>query len=429
MSESKEEDRFLGSGSFGTVRLKNGAVIKTIVIPANAKLEEKKNSRNLAKREVQILDYLRTKGCSDCFTCFLKSSYIGGDEKESSQEKFTIETVYLEKYIEMFEWITKMQTFPGSLNDLIVRYFVVQKLITCFQELERLGVAHRDIKPENLLIKIDRFWSHTAPTITTTTTTKTTTTQENGPIQLRFIDFGLSCLSSKAITGHSFDQCAQENSAGTLEYLAPELLLPQQESPSFAKYMKADKWSLGVTIYAIITGSTFLNDLLGSNYSNYPKIIGENLISDHIIQFLIEYKRKEAYKIWISQFIQIQSHVTIAIWDSLWSDLEQLMLKLLRVNPSERIVTQLYPSLLIINYLNNQHDFLSPSFLSSLPSSFSSSSSSFNVPVSNISKKPLEEDLPDWTTLFFNPISATLNIAFSFLSSNNENINANKKEE
>ncbi|KAJ8256697.1 hypothetical protein COCON_G00188490 [Conger conger] len=94
----------------------------------------------------------------------------------------------------------------------------IRQLSMAVEHLHRAGVVHRDLKIENLLL------------------------DENDNIKL--IDFGLSnCAGLLGYTDPFSTQC------GSPAYAAPELLNRQNYGP------KVDVWSIGVNMYAMLTGT------------------------------------------------------------------------------------------------------------------------------------------------------------------------------
>ncbi|CAN2387607.1 protein serine/threonine kinase activity [Pristimantis euphronides] len=94
----------------------------------------------------------------------------------------------------------------------------IRQLIQAVEHLHRAGVVHRDLKIENLLL------------------------DENNDIKL--IDFGLSnCAGILGYTDPFSTQC------GSPAYAAPELLARKKYGP------KVDVWSIGVNMYAMLTGT------------------------------------------------------------------------------------------------------------------------------------------------------------------------------
>ncbi|XP_026556389.1 hormonally up-regulated neu tumor-associated kinase [Pseudonaja textilis] len=94
----------------------------------------------------------------------------------------------------------------------------IRQLILAVEHLHRAGVVHRDLKIENLLLDEDN--------------------------NIKLIDFGLSnCASILGYTDPFSTQC------GSPAYAAPELLARKKYGP------KIDVWSIGVNMYAMLTGT------------------------------------------------------------------------------------------------------------------------------------------------------------------------------
>lgn len=94
----------------------------------------------------------------------------------------------------------------------------IRQLISAVEHLHRVGVVHRDLKIENLLLDEDN--------------------------NIKLIDFGLS--NCAGILGHSDPFSTQ---CGSPAYAAPELLARKKYGP------KIDVWSIGVNMYAMLTGT------------------------------------------------------------------------------------------------------------------------------------------------------------------------------
>jgi serine/threonine protein kinase len=95
---------------------------------------------------------------------------------------------------------------------------MLKQVLSALAHCHSLGIAHRDLKPANILI------------------------DDYGRPKL--VDFGLSCFVHTSADGHEF--------AGSLSYMAPELVVRREEHDLFA----ADIWSLGITFYVLFVGST-----------------------------------------------------------------------------------------------------------------------------------------------------------------------------
>eukprot|EP01136_Pigoraptor_vietnamica_P000524 Opistho-1_new@25933 len=100
------------------------------------------------------------------------------------------------------------------LHEKEARRFLRQ-ILSAMEYLHDCGIIHRDLKLENLLL--------------------------DGELKIKLIDFGLSAM----YTPSTF----LSTRCGSLEYTAPEILVGQKYGGP-----EADVWSIGVTLYAMLTG-------------------------------------------------------------------------------------------------------------------------------------------------------------------------------
>lgn len=105
----------------------------------------------------------------------------------------------------------------GSLSEAHARQIFAQ-LVSAVHAMHSAGVIHRDLKPANILMRT------------------------MGAPEVMVADFGFALLQGVPDVFHS-------SAVGTLEYMAPELLVQPPRS-SFA----SDIWALGVILYNMISG-------------------------------------------------------------------------------------------------------------------------------------------------------------------------------
>ncbi|KAK3096712.1 hypothetical protein FSP39_002610 [Pinctada imbricata] len=139
-----------------------------------------------------------------------------------------------------------------KLEEREVKRFIRQ-IISAIDYLHRLGIIHRDLKVENLLL------------------------DENKDIKL--IDFGLG--NNIRVTDTKDGVRAQElliTQCGSPAYAAPELLGRKKYGP------QVDIWSIGVNMYAMLTGALpFTVDPFNIKILYNKMVSGQmNPLSDHI---------------------------------------------------------------------------------------------------------------------------------------------------
>lgn len=124
------------------------------------------------------------------------------------------------EYIDQGDLFTFINT-KGRLSELVAIYFFRQ-MISAIAYCHSFNVCHRDLKPENILITAD--------------------------LQIKIADFGMAALHQTA-THHLATAC------GSPHYAAPELLKNKQYRGD-----KADIWSLGVILYAMLSATLPFDD-------------------------------------------------------------------------------------------------------------------------------------------------------------------------
>ena len=116
-------------------------------------------------------------------------------------------------------------------------------IVSALEHLHSVGVVHRDLKPENIKIAADG--------------------------SLKLVDFSLSKLlpyigRDGSITDETYTLC------GTMEYLAPEVIL--SHGHSFA----VDFWSLGILVYELFCRVTPFESDDGDNLETLQRTINSH---------------------------------------------------------------------------------------------------------------------------------------------------------
>ncbi|XP_004645402.1 hormonally up-regulated neu tumor-associated kinase [Octodon degus] len=195
--------RKLGEGSFAKVReglhVLTGEKVAIKVIDKKRAKKDTYVTKNL-RREGQIQQMIRHPNITQLLDILeTENSYYlvmelcpGGNLMHKIYEKKRLEESEARRYI--------------------------RQLISAVEHLHRVGVVHRDLKIENLLLDEDN--------------------------NIKLIDFGLS--NCAGILGYSDPFSTQ---CGSPAYAAPELLARKKYGP------KIDVWSIGVNMYAMLTGT------------------------------------------------------------------------------------------------------------------------------------------------------------------------------
>ncbi len=128
---------------------------------------------------------------------------------------------------------------------------IAQHIAAGLQHAHRLGLVHRDLKPANVLV------------------------DEKGNAHI--LDFGLS-LASQSVLGdeYSLSMIFGQDCLGTADYIAPE-----QARDSFHVDRRADLYSLGATLYFMITGQVLFPNMksrsakINAHWNEQPRPIRE----------------------------------------------------------------------------------------------------------------------------------------------------------
>lgn len=224
-----EMGRVLGHGNFAKVyHGRNLATNESVAIKV-IKKEKLKKERLVKqiKREVSVMKLVR------------HPHIVELKEVMATKGKIFLVMEYV-KGGELFSKVAK-----GKLSEDVARKYF-QQLISAVDFCHSRGVTHRDLKPENLLLDQNE--------------------------DLKVSDFGLSALpEQRRADGMLITPC------GTPAYVAPEVLKKKGYDGS-----KADIWSCGVILYALLCG--------------YLPFQGENVMRIYRKAFKAEYELPE----WIS---------------------------------------------------------------------------------------------------------------------------------
>eukprot|EP01007_Sphenomonas_quadrangularis_P003898 NODE_86_length_2212_cov_84.991216_g64_i0.p1 GENE.NODE_86_length_2212_cov_84.991216_g64_i0~~NODE_86_length_2212_cov_84.991216_g64_i0.p1 ORF type:complete len:590 (+),score=138.14 NODE_86_length_2212_cov_84.991216_g64_i0:171-1940(+) len=198
-----ELDGVLGKGTYGTVRLarvKGSDERYAVKVLARAKLVESK-AMEAFEREV----YHQRK--------FHHPHILAIKDFLQTQNHFYI-VLELASGGELFDYIVARQRLPECEASVIFL-----QLLSAVQEMHSKGVVHLDIKPENILL------------------------DESNPPHVKLCDFGLSATQ--------WGDSKLKLVCGTPNYVAPEILA-EPVVPYDGR--KADIWSCGVTLFAMVSG-------------------------------------------------------------------------------------------------------------------------------------------------------------------------------
>ncbi len=115
---------------------------------------------------------------------------------------------------------------------------IIGQVLKGLNDMEKLKIIHRDIKPQNILIK-DSGW-------------------------VKIIDFGI------VKTEESLNLTNDGSVVGSVQYIAPEILRGQPESPS------SDIYSTGIIFYYMLTGvipfsGTNMKEIIQQKTNNSPQ--------------------------------------------------------------------------------------------------------------------------------------------------------------
>jgi 5'-AMP-activated protein kinase catalytic alpha subunit len=210
----------IGSGAYSTVYL--GVHIATNEKVAVKRMEKSKvlhdeNSVHRVLKEIAVHKQLKHQNICELL--------------EVHQDEMYIDLImeYCDKG-EMYDIVKK----HVGLNEKDARYYFCQ-LLDAVSYCHSKNVAHRDIKLENLMI--------------------------NNEGKLKLIDFGLTDIFGPDKLLHV--QC------GSTDYLSPEMIMMKSYDAE-----KNDVWSLGVVLFAMVTGELpFTDKKISKTYSKIAQVL------------------------------------------------------------------------------------------------------------------------------------------------------------
>lgn len=250
----------IGQGKFGVVKLGVHKNTKLRVAIKTIKKEnlKTKQDRELVKTEIDIMKLCRHPNIVSLLDHFENSEYIfivmeyiqGGD---------------LTKYVRKYYGGKNNKTLPEKRVAEIMK-----QLASGLEYLHYYGIIHRDLKPDNLMM-----------------------TERSVSAEIKIMDFGLSKIM------HHDEKVA--DGFGTLSFVAPEVLIRKPYNT------KVDVWSLGVTIFNLLSGDLPFDDPSDN----------EEVIARKVVYSDIEYKSK--------------------VWEKISKEAKSLIKECLLKDPEKRI--------------------------------------------------------------------------------------------
>lgn len=140
------------------------------------------------------------------------AAVIGADD-DSRRPYFTME--FLENPQNILE--------AGKNKPVSFKITLLTQMLQALAYLHRRGILHRDLKPANVLV----------------------VSRENGQHAVKVLDFGLSVMRERSSAPH---EESEGTTAGTLAYMAPEMLMGKPASES------SDLYAVGIIAYELLAG-------------------------------------------------------------------------------------------------------------------------------------------------------------------------------
>jgi formylglycine-generating enzyme required for sulfatase activity/serine/threonine protein kinase len=222
--------RELGRGGMGVVYLARNKIMDRLEVlkVLNRETLAKQGTTDRFLREIQSAAKLHHANVVAAYTAFTAGELL----------------VFGMEYVEG-EDLGKLVRARGPLPVLNACYFAYQAA-QGLQHAHERGMIHRDIKPGNLILL-----------------------REGKKATVKILDFGLAKVKSEHGLDRSLTQTGQM--LGTPDYIAPEQTLDAQKAD-----IRADIYSLGCTLYHLLTGNppfigNSLYEVLQAHHSTDPK--------------------------------------------------------------------------------------------------------------------------------------------------------------
>lgn len=258
--------KMLGKGAFGKVYLvtKLGEdkliALKKITIEKDKK-ESLETKLQKVEDEINMMKEIANPKCSPYMSCYIGHHIIKNGRKI---------TIYLEmEYVKgqsIDKYILPFREENDTPNMIKIAFILIKYICSALEILHQKNILHEDIKPENIIIDDETL----IPVL---------------------VDFGLSCVTKPKGEGDCvYDKCCKNG--GTVEFMAPERLTHNSK----VAYPKSDVWSLGATIFYLITG--FHNrDTRMINNSSIEKLDTENKLLNKIVNGMTDIDINTRYDI------------------------------------------------------------------------------------------------------------------------------------
>ena len=224
----------IAEGSFGDIFLAKDIKTKEIFVIKIVEIKTKLMKKQM-KNEIQLLTQLSNN------KKIIKLIDHFQYKKRFSSRLFSI-LVFEKMDMDLMDLILATAKLP--LKDVKKIFY---DICLAIKDLHDQGIAHLDIKPDNILLK------------------KTGEATGEATVEVKLCDFGFANYLNNF---HKKDK-KMRKFIGTKEYSSPEIFYNNEEYlPISFQAEKSDIWSLGVTLFSLITKLfpfTYLNDRISDS--------------------------------------------------------------------------------------------------------------------------------------------------------------------